>query len=140
MFVTPHICLCSASTAGSKFSGRAGNRFFRRALLIEPVGKLRVLYGSSEHVVISNGAGQCPVEILACVPGQGYFCSIKAASLGQELMWDQDGSGSIALGGEDDLMVSFGRAQCSELPENLLIYICVEVGEELVTEKGSICP
>lgn len=72
--------LCSTSTAGS--------RFFRRALLIEPVGKLRVLYGSSEHVVISNGAGQCPVEILACGPGQGYFCSRKAASLSQELMWD----------------------------------------------------
>lgn len=27
------------------------------------------------------------------------------------------------------------RAQCSELPKNLLIYICVEVGEKPVTEK-----
>lgn len=104
VFLTPHICLCSASTAGSRFFRGARNRFFRRALLIEPVGKLRVLYRSSGHVVISNGAGQCLVEILACVPGQGYFCNIKAASLGQELMWDLDGSGSIALDGEDDLM------------------------------------
>lgn len=113
MFLAPHICLCSAFTAGTRFFRRAGNRFLGRALLIEPVGKLRVLYRSSERVVISNGAGQCPVETLACVPGQGYFCSIKAASLSQELMWDLDGSGSVALGGEDDLMASFGRAPCS---------------------------
>lgn len=48
--------------------------------------------------------------------------------------------GSVAVGGEHDLMVEFERAPCSELPENLLIYFYVEMGEKPVTQRRGICP